>query len=144
MERGVRVNDGSGSRRPDAQPETTGWEERVGIHGQWETRPVGDLGGEYEAAPDELRLPHGPRGAREAPKTATKADLGPCLYFGPGGQRCDRRATKDGFCERHQPGAPKVAAPLLTPKKIAAFFIATAMLWPELVKVVAALLRLLR
>jgi hypothetical protein len=30
-------------------------------------------------------------------------DQGPCLYFGPQGQRCDRRALADGFCARHLP-----------------------------------------
>src|ERR1700678_3818621 len=31
----------------------------------------------------------------------TSSDQGPCLYFGPQGQRCDRRAVADGFCRRH-------------------------------------------
>ena len=31
-------------------------------------------------------------------------DQGPCLYFGPQGQRCDRPAIADGFCARHLPG----------------------------------------
>jgi hypothetical protein len=30
-------------------------------------------------------------------------DQGPCLYFGPQGQRCDRRAAASGFCRRHLP-----------------------------------------
>jgi len=30
-------------------------------------------------------------------------DQGPCLYFGPQGQRCDRRALVNGFCARHLP-----------------------------------------
>ena len=30
-------------------------------------------------------------------------DQGPCLYFGPQGQRCDRRAIANGFCARHLP-----------------------------------------
>jgi hypothetical protein len=30
-------------------------------------------------------------------------DQGPCLYFGPQGQRCDRPAIADGFCARHLP-----------------------------------------
>ena len=71
-------------------------------------------------------------------------DLGPCLYLGPAGQRCDRRATKDGFCSRHQPGAPEILAPFFTPKKLAAFLIALAMFWPELAKFLSALARLLR
>ncbi len=30
-------------------------------------------------------------------------DQGPCLYFGPQGQRCDRPAIANGFCARHLP-----------------------------------------
>jgi hypothetical protein len=30
-------------------------------------------------------------------------DRGPCLYFGPQGQRCDRAAIANGFCARHLP-----------------------------------------
>jgi Family of unknown function (DUF5763) len=30
-------------------------------------------------------------------------DQGPCLYFGPQGQRCNRPATANGFCARHTP-----------------------------------------
>jgi hypothetical protein len=30
-------------------------------------------------------------------------DQGPCLYFGPQGQRCDRPAIAYGFCARHLP-----------------------------------------
>ncbi len=30
-------------------------------------------------------------------------DQGPCLYFGPQGQRCRRPASANGFCARHTP-----------------------------------------
>ena len=30
-------------------------------------------------------------------------DQGPCLYFGPQGQRCSRPAIANGFCARHSP-----------------------------------------
>jgi hypothetical protein len=30
-------------------------------------------------------------------------DQGPCLYFGPQGQRCSRPAIGNGFCARHMP-----------------------------------------
>ena len=30
-------------------------------------------------------------------------DQGPCLYFGPQGQRCSRPALANGFCARHMP-----------------------------------------
>ena len=47
-------------------------------------------------------------------------DQGPCLYFGPQGQRCSRPAIANGFCGRHMPaqlgesanpGAPSYARP---------------------------------
>jgi hypothetical protein len=27
----------------------------------------------------------------------------PCFYLGPAGQRCERPAGEDGFCDRHSP-----------------------------------------
>jgi len=33
----------------------------------------------------------------------SSGDQGPCLYFGPQGQRCDRPAIANGFCPRHLP-----------------------------------------
>jgi hypothetical protein len=128
MELGVRVNAASDREAEDATP----------IEGmEWPSVNV-----------------HGFRQAQIMPKPATRSlpvrrqfssvDLGPCLYFGPAGQRCDRRATKDGFCSRHQPGAPAISASFFTPKKLAAFLIALAMFWPELAKFLSALARLLR
>jgi hypothetical protein len=32
---------------------------------------------------------------------AEAVNYGPCLYFGPRGERCERRATVTGFCARH-------------------------------------------
>jgi hypothetical protein len=37
-------------------------------------------------------------------------DQGPCLYFGPQGQRCDRPAIANGFCGRHLPAQLAQAA----------------------------------
>jgi len=34
---------------------------------------------------------------------AAPDDQGPCLYFGPSGERCHRRALRDGFCAAHLP-----------------------------------------
>lgn len=36
----------------------------------------------------------------------TPADQGPCLYLGPSGERCTRRAFRDGYCVNHQPTKP--------------------------------------
>src|SRR5216684_4225152 len=70
------------------------------------------------------------------------ADLGPCLYLGPAGQRCTSRATASGFCRRHQPdvklsGAP-ADTPLLSPRRVGAIFTILALLWPLLADIVRA------
>ena len=72
-------------------------------------------------------------------------DQGPCLYFGPQGQRCDRRAVADGFCRRHLPAQlgeasqPGVARSGSKPfaRVIAVGIAMFAALWP----VIAELLR---
>ena len=74
------------------------------------------------------------------------ADLGPCLYLGPAGQRCSRRAVEGGFCARHQPGSSQLAG-LSVPqisKRAVAFFGLLAVLWPVLADLVRELIRLLR
>ena len=37
---------------------------------------------------------------------ARGGDQGPCLYLGPQGQRCSRRAVANGFCASHLPARP--------------------------------------
>jgi hypothetical protein len=69
------------------------------------------------------------------------ADQGPCLYLGPRGQRCGRRATKGGFCAIHQPGA--VVGGIAKPsKKLAASVLAiVAVIWPYLADIVREVIR---
>jgi hypothetical protein len=43
----------------------------------------------------------GAAAGRASVAEAASVNYGPCLYFGPRGQRCDRRATATGFCARH-------------------------------------------
>jgi hypothetical protein len=72
---------------------------------------------------------------------SSSADQGPCLYLGPRGQRCARRATKGGFCALHQPDAPvaRIARPS---KKLAASILAIiAVIWPYLADVLREVLR---
>jgi Family of unknown function (DUF5763) len=78
---------------------------------------------------------------RRAISSAPRGDQGPCLYLGPGGQRCDRRATRDGFCSKHLPGAigEKIATP--SKKVIAALLAISGLLWPLLADIVRELLR---
>jgi hypothetical protein len=148
MERSVRVNAGAGNR-PEfgVASDYAGWEPIRGIHGEWETRPVSVPQSKFGRTQDISR------NSAPSPRVTApaKADEGPCLYLGPAGQRCDRRATRGCFCAAHQPKAPNLLAPqsvfstfTLTPKKIAAFFIALAMLWPEIAKAISALIRLFR
>ena len=78
----------------------------------------------------------------------TAADLGPCLYLGPAGQRCTSRATASGFCRRHQPdvkssGAP-LDTPMLSPRRVGAIFTILALLWPLLADIVRTLIRYFR
>jgi hypothetical protein len=136
MERNLRVNAGSDSDVETGPSEGIRWPS-VDIHGQWQPRrlPIGGTAIVPAARPTDKRF---------SPSRAAKADQGPCLYFGPAGQRCDRRATRDGFCDRHQLGLPALASPMLTPKKIAAFLMALAVLWPELARLLSALARLFR
>jgi hypothetical protein len=148
MERSVRVNAEAGNRPDFGLSSDDGeWEPIRGIHGQWETRPITAPQGKFGT------IQNFPRETKPAVQTIPRAnaDEGPCLYLGPAGQRCDRRATKACFCAAHQPKAPNLLAPqsvfstfTLTPKKIAAFFIALAMLWPEIAKAISALIRLFR
>ena len=57
-------------------------------------------------------------------------DLGPCLYLGAAGQRCYRRAVKDGFCALHQPGAAAIRRVVKPAKWVAAIGGIVGVLWP--------------
>jgi hypothetical protein len=73
------------------------------------------------------------------------SDQGPCLYLGPAGQRCNRRAVSGGFCGRHIAGATeKQAAAPISPRKLIAIIAAGVALWPILADVIRAILRLIR
>lgn len=86
--------------------------------------------------------------------TASRAgDFGPCLYFGPRGERCTRPALEGGFCARHAHSSQKTTgepeeesgiAPVLTPKRLGALIAAAAALWPFVADVVKEILRHLR
>ena len=75
-------------------------------------------------------------------KAPTSGSLGPCLYLGPQGQRCDRAATDGGFCARHQPGAAKPTADRRgLPQIIGAGIGILAAAWPIVFEAVRAILR---
>jgi hypothetical protein len=92
--------------------------------------------------------------AGSARNTSTQAvsqpDLGPCLYFGPAGQRCDQRAVAGSFCGSHQPKdadrlgeTSSVSLPQMSKRALGAAGI-IAVLWPILFDLIRALLRFLR
>jgi hypothetical protein len=75
------------------------------------------------------------------PLAVGDADQGPCLYLGPNGQRCDRRALAGGYCASHRPGAislPKVA---LSKRTLAAIVAISGILWPFLADLVREIIR---
>jgi hypothetical protein len=79
--------------------------------------------------------------AHLAASGAAKADLGPCLYLGPAGQRCDERAFETGYCARHQTGA---APPIVAGSKVVAASVGIiGLLWPYLADLVREIIRLI-
>jgi hypothetical protein len=78
--------------------------------------------------------------ASSAPRVS---DQGPCLYLGPAGQRCYRRAVKAGFCAQHQPGATPNRRGIGKPSKlIAAIAGLLGVLWPYIYDFLHDLFRL--
>lgn len=72
--------------------------------------------------------------------TIASVDRGPCLYLGPRGQRCTKRAIDGGFCTAHCPSAPKGAA--TNPRRyLAAAAAIVGILWPYLDFAVRELIR---
>jgi hypothetical protein len=115
-------------------------------------RPLADLimpkpASESEATPDR-GFRRGGAQTRTAANTDT--DLGPCLYFGPAGERCDRRAVEDGFCARHQQSragwtaaSSSLSIPQVTKRAVGAAGL-IAVLWPILADLIREIIRLLR
>jgi hypothetical protein len=71
-------------------------------------------------------------------------DQGPCLHFGPAGERCSRRAVEGGFCERHQIGGGQALSVQQISRRALAAIGVIAMLWPVLADLIRELIRLLR
>jgi hypothetical protein len=75
---------------------------------------------------------------------AANRDRGPCLYLGPSGQRCSRRALEGGFCALHELGAKRPESSAPTAKRVVAVIGALAALLPWLTELIRELIRLLR
>jgi hypothetical protein len=68
-------------------------------------------------------------------------DQGPCLYLGPNGQRCDRRALEGGFCATHRPGAASLPKVAVSKRTLAAILGALGILWPFLADIAREIMR---
>jgi hypothetical protein len=73
---------------------------------------------------------------------APASDEGPCLYFGPAGERCGRRAVHDGFCSQHQGGASPIVS-RNSKKAMAAAVAIIGLLLPYLIDLLRELARIL-
>jgi hypothetical protein len=93
--------------------------------------------GDYPASAEE-------ESAESSAAFADNADYGPCLYLGPSGERCGRRALEGGFCERHEPGAKRPASSAPTARRTIAVIGALVALLPWLSDLIRELIRLLR
>src|SRR5271155_1725717 len=71
----------------------------------------------------------------------SNSDQGPCLYLGPNGQRCDRRALSGGYCASHRPGAISLPKVPLSKKPPAAIAAGAGVLWPSLADLVREVVR---
>lgn len=83
-------------------------------------------------------------GIASPPRPSKGEDQGPCLYLGPSGQRCDRRAIEGGFCLQHQPGGARKIPSGRSARRAMALGIAFAVLWPILDALLRELIRWLR
>lgn len=101
--------------------------------------------------PDDLQFPtaqfpEGQRSAMQALRTPS-SPRPPCLYLGPGGERCYRPALDNGFCSRHQqnssPAAPQDDSRARKKKAAAAVGI-LAVIWPLIEELLRQIFRLLR
>ena len=77
-------------------------------------------------------------------KKASPAAKRPCLYIGTLGQRCDQPATRGDFCSRHSAPDPEAPSDTKIAKRAIAVGGVIAVLWPIIVDLLRALLRLLR
>ncbi len=79
--------------------------------------------------------------ALSLPQSDSNADQGPCLYLGPRGQRCGRRAVTGGFCAIHQPGAISLPKVGVSKKTLAAIAAIAGGLWPLIADLMREIMR---
>jgi hypothetical protein len=75
-----------------------------------------------------------------ATAATSSGEPGPCLFLGPAGQRCNRRALDDGFCALHRPGG--IAKIITAPGRVlAAVVTIVVLLWPYIADMVREIIR---
>lgn len=154
MERGVNVNAGAFDDQPRA-PEEFAYADDTDMAADSSPEDSPERLGWVDAPkPPQLSPPLQPaetaaaRTSRGPDGAPAGADQGPCLYFGPAGQRCDRRAIASGYCSKHQPASlsgvqPSLSIPQISKRALGAAGI-LAVLWPILFDFIRELLRLFR
>ncbi len=85
-----------------------------------------------------------PRPPQPLKSTSKSRVLGPCLYIGPAGQRCNCPAGESGFCSKHGVNQQDDTSSSLHVKRGLAVIGVLAALWPFIAELVRELLRLLR
>jgi hypothetical protein len=66
---------------------------------------------------------------------------GPCLYLGPKGQRCSRRASEGGYCTTHQAGGASGIAERSYGRVLTATIAVMLIVWPYISGLVHELIR---
>jgi hypothetical protein len=145
MERSVRVN---GLPMDDDPPESSSRSEETETRDAPTSFDFEDINPWAIVAgdrPSPWPRPTWPSATRVQPSAqvgAQAGDQGPCLYFGPAGQRCSRRALPGGFCAIHRPGAKAIVKSSTKPTKIIAAIIGmVGVLWPFLVDIIREIAR---
>jgi hypothetical protein len=98
MARFLTVNDFSGS-----PPVPRGNQEFNLDPEQTAADPESDVGPDSGGIEPAAYGVSGTRGRIASTTGKNRNDQGPCLHFGPQGQRCSRPAIANGFCARHMP-----------------------------------------
>jgi hypothetical protein len=111
--------------------------ERIRLETPEDWEPIEGSG----ALPEDLQEGLG-EGAVEAPSARVASDaMGPCLYLGPQGQRCERAAVDGGYCPRHH-SDPELHRPARDYTRVLVATVALVIIvWPYVADLVRDLIR---
>jgi hypothetical protein len=89
----------------------------------------------------ELEVPSDRESGFEAKAARTGASQGPCLYLGPGGQRCARPAVEGGHCRKHHVDPSLRESARSYARVIAATVALVIIVWPYISELLRDLIR---